>query len=340
MARMYDQTQNATPTSSPRQDHPRPDPFAPLPDWVRPPLVSLVLGGLYCAGALLIVLVWMYQELDSVVEGILPWGIASVVPCLPLAAAIALISRRVERVQTGREGPKGWLWVPYAVGVAFFAHWAPACLWSPVLVLAATLDGRMEDRLAGAVFGLVAWVAAGASLALVVTVRKLLEEREWGAARVRAVQPGLVPTSLVLSLGYAVALMLPTLMWLAWLDSAWERGTGSIAVLAFVLAAGAASMLAGALTGSWLLTVAPHAPAAAYGSRMRQIEITGGAFVAHWAVLFFALLVPETGLEDDLRFSMLFVAFGAITLGTALWSVGRTARVAQTWQPGAVHGRA
>jgi hypothetical protein len=337
---MYDQTQNATPTSSPRQDHPRPDPFAPLPAWVRPTLVSLVLGGLYGAGALLIVLLWLYEELDSIPEGILPWGIASVVPCVPLAAVIALISRRVERVQTGREGPRGWLWIPYALGVTFFAHWAPACLWSPVLVLAATLDGRMEDRLTGAVFGLVAWVAAGASLALAVTVRKMLEEREWGTARVKAVSPGLVPTSLILSFGYAVALLMPTILWLAWLDEAWERGTGAIALLAFVLATGAASMLAGAFTGSWLLTVSPHAPAAAYGSRMRQVEVSGGIFVAHWGLLFLALLFPETGLEDDLRFSLLFAAFSAITMGTTFWSAGRTARVAQTWQPGAVHGRA
>ncbi|MEQ1508279.1 MAG: hypothetical protein ABMB14_38970, partial [Myxococcota bacterium] len=78
---------------------------------------------------------------------------------------------------------------------------------------------------------------------------------------------------------------------------------------------------AGGAAGQWLV-----AAQATEEPRPRQLEVAGAVFAAHWAATFLYVLSPAFGQKDDLRFSVMLTAIAAITIGTAVWSFGRTAR--------------
>lgn len=300
--------------------------FATLPPWALPEAATLMLAALHFVGALVCSVTVMWSSLNNLDEWVFVWGIAALLTALPLTVATAAVSHRIERVQSSYTSVKAWLWLPYAFGVTQLAHWLPACFFSPTLALA-SIEGSTNRRMEAALIGLFAWFAAALALGVAVASRRAIERRDLSSARLRPPLPALVPSSLVVAVAYGSALAMPTLLWVAALDDAWDRGRGALLLFGFWLFTGAAAILAGGLTGSWLLAVGPHAPGASIGARMRQIEVAGALFAAHWGLVFPMLLVPETGLGDDLRFSTLFCSFCAILIGVTLWSGARTARI-------------
>lgn len=347
MSPMNDSSQNkpARPATAPAtlrsEASPQPNNSA---RWIQPDVATLLLASIHLFGALCVSILLMWSSLDNLAEGIAAWGIASVLLLIPLSS-VAAMSHRIERVQTSFTSVQPQWWLLYAIGVTQLAHWLPACLWSPVLAMAA-FGGRTERRLEAALITLLAWIAAGLALGLAVGAQRALARRRFGEAKLRPVVSALIPSSAVLAVSYGAVCFVPSVLWLTWLSDAWGRGAGATGMFSFSLFTIAAALLAGGFVGAWLLASSPLAPSAARGARMRQIEFAAAVFTTHWLLLFPAMLI-ETGYSDDMRFSMLFCSFFAILVGTSVWSIARTSRSlavqglswgAQANQEGA-HGR-
>jgi hypothetical protein len=339
-----------------------PDGGEARPYGLRPTRLVAAMSALYGVGAFAVAGIAILQEVDEVVQGLVLWGTVWLLLSAPCAAAVAVVGWRAERAlrndraggghndraggthggghggtQRGARNPppepgaglrRAWAWLVYAAGVVTAVHWLAMAPWTPALVVAAIFDPHDADEyLPLAAFGLVAWLLAAGGVILSVGGRRLLAIADGSAPPVRPARPATVPTSAVIAVVYAFAVTLPTVLWFAWLESAWQRGDGTPAVLGWVLLGIASAALAGGAAGSWLVVAAPVAPWTAGRAGLRQIEVSGGILAAHWVPTFVLVVASVGGQNPDLRYVSLILAFVGIVIGTAIWSSGRTWRV-------------
>lgn len=307
---------------------------------VRPGTVAGALGVSFACGAVPTGIALIAAEPDGVGAAIVVWAILSIAVALPFGLVVGLVGRRTERLLRARSAAHPVRWAPWGVGVAVIGHWAPLCLWTPLLVLRSIArPSRADELLVLAVVSLVAWMAVGAGVGLVLIASRVPAPVERRSPPRVAYQASTVPTSALLGAAAALVAALPSAAWVVWLDTAWSRGAGTAGLAAWTLLSAGGAVLAGWLTGVVCIGATAVDPRIGTGVRARQLEVVGAVLAGVWIAGFLhALSGPISGLvrgADDLRYTVLFGSLAAVTVGVALWSVGRTLRAAEVEARGA-----
>ena len=303
---------------------------------LRPTSLVLALGGLYGAGALAVALTAIFADVEEFVSGFVFWGTMWLVPGVPCASAIALVGWSSEpcRDAGGEQS------LPPDLGLVAPVRRHPDRVPLGGARPVGSGVGRRDDLqphaadryLPLALFALVPWLLAAGGMILALGGRRLLTlDDPNGAARPVHVVVGRADLR---GGGYACALsaVLPAAVWLAWLESAWYRGAGATGVLGWMLLGVALAMLAGGATGAWLVAAAPVAPWTTGRPGLRQLEVAGAVFTAHWVAPLVFALSPMFRQNDDLRYIVALLSSSALVAGTAL---GLFARTWRTRDPGA-----
>lgn len=299
----------------------------------------VALGGLYGVGALAVAIAAIFADVDEFVSGFVLWGTMWLVPGVPCATAIAVVGWRTERAISGttvsaNPVPRAWAWWLLCVGILTAFHWAALGPWAPALMGAAILQpNRADDYVPLAMFALVPWLLAAGGMILALGGRRLMTLHDRTGPRVPFTSSALVPTSAAVGTAYALSIALPAAVWLTWLESAWYRGAGATGVLGWALMGIAVAMLAGGATGAWLVAAAPVAAWTTGRARLRQLEVAGAVFAAHWVGPFVFGLSPLFRQNDDLRYVVLWLSSTALIGGTAVWSFARTWRTREAAPP-------
>jgi hypothetical protein len=328
-------------------DYRAPRPLGAWPvDPVRPTTVAGSLAAAFAIGIVPTGISMIAAEPGQVGAGIVLWVILSVGVALPVGLLVGLVGWRAERVLVGRTSARPGQWAPWGVGIALAAHWAPLCLWTPLLVLEGMARPSSADEYLGqAVLSLVSWVAVGGGAGLVLVAHRLAHGERVRVGSPPPYKPSRIPTSVPIAAASAMIAVLPAGLWLVWLEGAWSSGAGTVGVAAWALLTGGGAVLAGWLTGAVCIGATGISPALGSGVRARQVEVVGAVIAGVWAASFLnalALPVRLAGgqVSDDLRFSVLFSAVAAVGLGVALWSFARTVRTAADPSVGAGQPRA
>jgi hypothetical protein len=327
MSRMSDQPVTQQKRGPAVFERPPADPARLLPREARPITLAIVLAAVHLLGATVTGLTLIGSAYQHAPEGILLWTIAWLVVGAPASVVVAFAGWRAEAVLSASWPLARW-WIPLGIGLVAVAHWLPLCLWSPALAVGILVDpGDLERLLAGMAVAVAPWILTTAGLGLVVVAVRRLEQREWkGYARLPP-GPSVVPTSTVAAASYGLAIAMPALVWLVWVEqSAWERA-GTLSLWAWIALGFAAAALAGGLTGGFVERTSLLSPRLAEQVRVRQIEVAGAVLAVHWLPMFLLTLNSQLVDDPDPRFTFLFVAFLVVSAGTAAASIARTVRV-------------
>ncbi|MEZ4237518.1 MAG: hypothetical protein R3F59_15505 [Myxococcota bacterium] len=181
-----------------------------------------------------------------------------------------------------------------------------------------------------ALLSLLAW--AGVALGAVLVAAS----RRWRAGpglRVHPApyRPSRAPSSVAVAGAAALVGVLPATVWMLWLDQAWARGIGAVALLCWSALSGGGAVLAAWIVGGVCVGASKLNPTLGLGVRWRQLEVAGAVLAGAWSGVFLnALWAPLRGgaHSEDAAYTLLFTALVVVVSSTALWSGGHLLRTA------------
>lgn len=286
--------------------------------WMRPERALVWLAGVYATwqaatGLALFAAAWRDLE-----DGFTIWASLGMIFGIPFAIVLAALGRRMEGALHQQRAPAPALWLVLAFGVALGAHWIAVASWPVGLLAMALIEGssRALER-AGLGFGVL--LLAGIGVGVAAVALRARQRRTWPTEQ-RPLGRAWLPVSLSIGAAYVCSCGSAALLGTAWLAvDGWDAGSGAAALVAWVLAGGAATVCAAGLTELWRRSGKLGARTGPYA----RLEIAGGVLTAHWLPVFGLALTPLAATRPDLQWALIGVSFGMVLLGTWVWALGR-----------------